>query len=321
MPNIESFLPFFIAAIYGIFMWRNHTSRRRRKRRLHSAMLPGTSVLLSYYTENTDLLPISTGEVAGLPYSAITTYDLSILLIQVELDFTSQLHLLGIPKDKHVVQLDPTQADSLMERVNLEGDYDTYFSLYCEKGEQVQARYILDPKAMIFTVDFCRSHNWEIIDNALYFVQASHDNPADSTSMFEDIPGFIATIQPALATAPTSQEAKNAAPYGIELRHSLDCPLCHAAMPNTHGFFICPNGDGMLCSAAMLFQLRSGQQKVPTISNAKTPQERGELVCPSCQSRMVKIPYNGHLFVMDTCTHCNYRWLDAPEVPRLVAAS
>ena len=287
------------------------------RRRRRGTTIPNTSVLLSYYTQGTDLVLIGTGEVGDMPYSAITTVTLSLLLYRVQLDFSSQLHLLGIPKDPHVAQLDPAQAGSLMEPVSLEGDYNDYFSLYCEKGQQEQARYILDPAAMAFTIDFCRSHNWEIIDTELYFVQATADSPADPTDLFDDIAAFVKAIKPAVTAPLTEQQRRDNSPYGVETRTKLSCPVCGATMPNTDGLFVCPYGDGLLLNAAKLYQLRTGTIAAPAIAHPKQPIDREGLSCPSCQHVMKKVPYNGGLFVMDTCTNCHYRWLDAPEVPRL----
>lgn len=317
MPNIitQNIIPIAMVAYIAFAVTR---AARRKQPRSHIS-LPNTSVLLTQYTDGTQLLPVGTGEVSGRPYSAITTTDLKMLLIRVELEFTSQLHLLGVPKNTKATQIDPATTKGVMEPVKLEGDYNNYFDLYCEAGQQIQSRYILDPKAMLFTVDFCRSHNWEIIDNVLLFLQTSSNNPNDPTDMFDDIEGFISTIKPALAIPPSQLDLKNSTPYGVDRRPSLNCPLCHAAMSNTHGYFLCPNNDGLSCNAANLYQIRTGKLKVPDIENPKQPDgARSNLVCPSCQSTMVKVPYNGGIFTMDTCPHCNYRWLDAAEIPRLV---
>ncbi len=306
------------AIVLGIVGGGGTVAYKRRKR---GTTIANTSVLLSYYTESETLLPIATGEIASMPYSAISSVQLDMLLFRVELDFSSKLHLLGIPKNHDVTQLDPANAQSLMERVSLEGDYDNYFSLYCEKGQQQQSRYILDPKAMAFTVDFCRSHNWEILDNELYFVQASSDNPNDPTVMFDDIATFVSTIKPALATPLTEQQQRTATPYGAERRRQLPCPICTTAMPNSDGLFVCPSGHGVLLNTVKLHQLRTGAITAPVIANAQPPAERHDLSCPSCKQQMIKVPYNGGLFDMDTCTNCQYRWLDAPEIAQLAGKS
>ncbi len=306
---------FNIAILAAVVGGGGFVAYRRRHRGTTS---PNTSVLLAYYTEGAELVPIGTGEIAGMPYAAITALNQPMILFRVDLDFTSRVHLLGVPKNTDVAQLDPGGRGSTMERVELEGDYSNYFGLFCEKGQQEQARYVLDPKAMVFTIDFCRSHNWEIIDNQLYFLQAASDHPADPTPMMDDIAKFVANIKPVVAVPPSAAELRASTPYGEELRTKLSCPICQVGMPNTSSLFVCPYGHGVLLNAAKLYRLSSGKIAAPKIEHPQEPVARSALSCPSCQHKMTKVPYNGGQPTIDSCMICNYRWLDATDVPLII---
>jgi hypothetical protein len=172
--------------------------RKTKGTRTHNA-----SVLLGYYTIADKLTALSNGQISGMPFSVIATSRSNAIIYCVQLPFSAQVHLLGIPKTEDVVQLRPTLGKSLMEPVQLEGDYQKYFSLFVEKQDtsQTQSRYVLDPKAMAFTVDFCRSHSWEIIGPELYFVQAGMLHESDPTSTFDDVANFVAQIRPSIARA------------------------------------------------------------------------------------------------------------------------
>ncbi len=308
---------FFLIGTLLVVVFGGFITQYRRKHR--AITLANTPVLLAYYTENTSLIPLKTGEIDGLTYTAIATSSLNTLIIRVDLDFSSRVHLLGIPKNPGVDQLDPDSAGSIMERVELEGDYDNYFQLYCENHQQTQVRYILDTAAMAFTIDFCRSHNWEILDNVLYFVQSSPNVAPDNTDMLNDLVPFIDHIKPAVAIPLSKEQLRSRSPYGEEYRQSLNCPVCQDAMSNQQSLFVCPQGDGILLNAAKLYELRNGSITPPAITNGKAPDaSRGQLTCPACQNPMVKVPYNGGIFDLDTCTNCHYRWLDSPEVTRII---
>ena len=176
-----------------------------RQRKLRKGITdPNTSVLLTYYLSDLqNIIGSGEKEVNGLKYTAFAAQNIEAasIIYCVQLPFATKLHLLGVPKRDAVVQLNPDTGGSLMERVDLEGDYQNYFTLFAEKKQQVEARYTLDPAAMAFTVDFCRSHNWEIINKELYFLQSGANEPSDPTDMFKDITTFIEQIRPAISRA------------------------------------------------------------------------------------------------------------------------
>jgi len=197
---IDDWLPVaMVTILFGTAIVAGINRRFFKQRR--GITVPGTSVLIAYYLSDTQVL-IGSGQqrIGELTYTAIAAQNTLInsVIYCVQLPFKSQVHILGIPKNDTVVQLEPNMGRSLMEKVVLEGNYQDYFTLYAEKGQQTEARYVLDPAAMAFTVDFCRSHNWEIIGSELYFLQAGANAPDDPTTMFDDILSFVKQIEPAV---------------------------------------------------------------------------------------------------------------------------
>jgi hypothetical protein len=289
---------------------------RRQHRKFSSR---GSSILLAYYTDGVDVYPMKNGLFGNLHYVAFATSPTlhkggeAALVYQVVLPFKSSVHLAGIPKKYGATQLFPAGGKSIMEKVDLEGDYNDYFTLYAEAGMQIDSRYVMDPKAMVFTIDFCQSHNWEIVGNLLYFVQATPNAPDDPTNMADDVETFINEIKPALGQSLTDRDLQNVTPYNQEYRTDLKCPICQSVLKNRDSYLLCPNGDGILIKGQFLMQLREGKLKIDGIDKAYNKKSHGLIVCPSCGNQMAETAFDGGSIIIDTCTHCPYRWLDATE--------
>ncbi|MCW1907712.1 MAG: zf-TFIIB domain-containing protein [Candidatus Saccharibacteria bacterium] len=288
---------------------------RHLNRRVH---MPGSSVLLAYYTYGSELFPVKSGRIGDFYYQAIGTFsrpnelNYPALIYQVTLPFSSTLHLLGIPKMTPVAQLNP--AGSIMEKVELEGDYPNYFTLFAENGMQTDSRYAMDPKAMVFTIDFCQSHSWEIVDNQLYFVQATANAPDDPTTMFEDLEEFVSQIRPAVTRPVSPAKLQQLTPLGKELRQDLKCPICHNQLHNKFDYLLCQTGDGVLLKGSALLRLHAGELFIPYTVLQREHKRPDMVICPACDSEMQHVTYNGSKIIIDACNTCGYRWLDAAEV-------
>ncbi len=305
--------------LFAVIVSITYGSYRRLRRTI---VIPATSVLLTHYTDTAVMMPLRQGKIGDMHFSAIAAISLGSrrhtpgkggLLIRVELPFRTKLHLLGIPKKPGNDQVKPTYGSSLMEHVELEGDFDNYFSLYCEKGMQTEVRYVFDPKAMAFTVDFCQSHNWEIINDELYFLQTGGSAPGDSTSMSDDIIQFVKEIRPAVEAKNSPLQDKLRTPYGQDRRTNLKCPICSVTMTNKTTYFSCPNNDGVLAFGSLLAKLRSGKLDIVPRRKSSETVRSTDITCPSCNNQMTRVPYNNGPVIIDTCSRCPYRWLDAGE--------
>lgn len=308
-----------VITFYGYRWWKKN----------RNVDIEGTPVLLAYYTDGTEIIPAKKGKFGRLNFVAIATVNKgwaaeggeSALIYMIDLPFKTKVHLLGIPKKSNAVQIDPGRKGSLMEKVHLEGQYDEYFNLYCEKGMQDSARYVLDPAAMEFTIDFCQSHSWEISGNSLYFVQSSAMKRSnDPTNMYEDLPTFIEQITPALAESYTpppqitlsrEDEDANGVPIPIQGKQTYPCPVCKSPMIAYRDFYACPNGEGIFLLGAKISEVKD--KEIPNIGNARRDSQV-PLTCPVCHSQMEHVAYGGSKTMIDSCTKCPYRWLDAGEL-------
>lgn len=233
------------------------------------------------------------------------------MIYRVDLPFVTKVHLLGIPKSE-AFQPDPT--GTYMEPVVLEGDFPNYFSLYAEKGQQVESRYLLDPAAMHFVVEFCQTHSWEIVDDQLIFLHSNTSSDHDAVSVMQAASGFVLQIRPAIEQPISAQQEALRTPYGQE-RRSLLCPLCGRAMTPHDRYLICPEGHGTLLYGSVLIKLRQGKLVID-IPN-QTVLQHDAIVCPSCHNVMEKMAYDATNVMIDTCAHCPYRWLDADEAAKI----
>lgn len=236
----------------------------------------------------------------------------------VELPFRSGVHLLGIPKERGAIEIDFTGG--VMEPVVLEGDYPNYFSLYADNNQQQVSRFVLDPKAMQFTVDFCRNFSWEIVEDSLYF------SSIDQVASFALIDQFVTEIRPAIEVA--SARTKNpqmTMPYAHFEGRKLHCPICSKQLALAKEWLGCPDGHGVLITASQLSDLRdidNDEQEKDTIAadiaqSGLSPVLHENLQCPYCHSAMEPTNFAFTTVQIDVCTKCLFRWLDAGEAKRL----
>lgn len=286
-----------------------------------------TPLLLSYFTHGNDIVSSGKVELTEVKGTAIVNKMITVsrrtaeedlkvpagsVIIFVELPFRSKLHLLGIAKDEKLAQLDPTFGDSVMQKVELEGDFPDYFSLYADQGEQVQARYIVDPSAMAFVVDFCKNYHWEILDDGLCFV-AKVGLP-DNVIITE----FIKQIRPALEVKkePTKYMYKQKT---FPCESPFKCPICLNTMIEHRYWHECSKGHGQLLRGGLLADMKEKRESFPKKANpTELPEQHLVVSCPSCKNKMEPIAYGGSKIIIDACIHCQYRWLDAGELKNIL---
>jgi Zn finger protein HypA/HybF involved in hydrogenase expression len=293
---------------------------KRSLRRRHAPQISGTPIMLSYYTQGVEMLPIKQGRIADMRYSAIAFLAQSTdivndahtgLLYRIELPFESDVHLLGIPKDSDAVPLNP--KGGVMEEVHLEGNYSKYFALFAEKQMQTQSRYVLDPAGMVFTLDFCRSHSWEIVGNELYFVQTGRNHKDDKTSMEQDIKRFVREIQPSIGRPLSELAKKLQTPYGADTRNNLVCPMCAQLLIVQDDYMACPKQHGLLVKFKNLKKIDINKILPYRVQSGQVTTRPSHIACPHCDSAMTQTGYDGSKTMIDVCPKCPYRWLDAGE--------
>lgn len=313
-------LPILVLII--IYLSYKINSYRRLNKSFEFAHTP---ILLSYYTSGIEeMVPLKKGKIGGMNYTAIAIIgndDRGIsgsaaLLYMIELPFETKIHLLGIPKKTGAAPLNPAAHKGIMERVDLEGDFNQYFSVFCEKNMQTDSRYVLDPSGMAFSVDFCQSHNWEIVGNDLFFVQgANSKSDEDPTLMFDDIEEFVRQIRPAIARP----AKKRPIAHTVHLEKDPEdfrCPRCEIKLINETLCYRCPNGHGIFLLGARLADVKTKQISNQALASQHVKNE-APIHCPACNNVMHKVPYSGSNTIIDSCSHCPFRWLDSGELVRI----
>lgn len=238
-------------------------------------------------------------------------------MYSVELPYRSGAHIVGIQrKSPSLISMTSTA----MEPVVLEGDYVNYFELFADNGQQSKTRYVLDPSAMVFTIDFCRSYNWEILDDTLYF-ESSGLLPA-----FDVVDRFIDEIRPAIEVA--SDRSRN--PYKMSYVNNsvrkMYCPLCSALLVAEENMMRCPNQHGYLVTGQQMVEMRykgrakpsAGKEDETEVSQSQTSRQ---LVCPYCHNMMKTSKFAFTSVDIDICSKCMYRWVDKTEASTILLQS
>lgn len=307
--------------------WRRYSlGRLIRKDTSDPADSQSDSQILSFYTAGHSLVSAGTGTLDNMHYATyITTpgsdptvgYVDELAVINVlDLPFNTDTHLIGLSKEHHVDRLkfaNFARANG-MEPVVLEGDFRDYFDLYAAKGEQVDVRTVLDPKAMEYVVDYCKSNFWEINRAEMYFVASSSDSK--NTDIFKEAAEFVTEIKPALKPGqPGAPIVHHEVAYGEYDGPPLACPVCKKTMTSNSLWHTCPDGHGFLMSGRELAALHSGTFKIDI--DASKAEQHGAITCPNCHNPMVEVDYQESGVTIDSCERCPYRWLDADDAAKL----
>jgi hypothetical protein len=134
----------------------------------------------------------SSMQVAGYEYSVLDSDD-ERLIVMVSLKQPTLLHIVGIgSKSKQQGGLRKLRIRRLLSPVQLEGDFSSQISLYCNKGQELELLQIFDPADMAYFADFCRAYDFEIYDQTLYITQAGNArDDKDKTGVIADAKVFL----------------------------------------------------------------------------------------------------------------------------------
>lgn len=286
-----------------------------------------SSAILAYYTAGHNLANIKRDLLNGMHFSLyITTPGITegqgfvaenALIYALDLPFNTETHLVGLSKQFSAV--DRLQFASFLKangmvRISLEGDFSDYFDLYAAQGQDIQARYVLNPEAMEFVVDYCRSHFWEISSSELYIAVTPEDRGDDD--IVQASQQFVQHIRPALLPGdPGAPIVRHEAPYGEYDGPALPCPICNKTMRLTDNYQVCASGHGVLLNGKDLEQVHS-RKLIITLPDGQQ-QNHGLLTCPNCKNPMVQTNYEETKIRIEYCEHCPFRWLDRDAMTQL----
>ncbi len=246
-------------------------------------------------------------------------------LYMAELPFVSEAHILGLPnRYASLIRL----SSEFMEPVTLEGDYPDYFALYADKNQQMETRYVLDPKAMVFTIDFCKDFYWEIQGSSLYFI--GNDATTLSLALVDQ---FIDEIRPSVERPTPQNDAtrfghfnrntgRPPVKHDVQEYRSIPCPLCHKTLIQNPYWHECSDGHGCLATGKQMRELREvallDVKRIAAIAPKTVVHRPKALNCPYCRHLMVPTKYQSTAIVIDLCNHCGYRWFDPHELQAIL---
>lgn len=288
-------------------------------------------ILLSYYTQGNGLEQMSEGLIDGVQYNLVMTSPLAsiygvpltppgALIYRLELPFHTQAHILGVStaiSRSAVAKFGPELASNAMERVELEGEFSKSFTIFAPKGQQMQTRYVFDPKAMDFTLKNCAGYHWEIVGDELYFI-ADPELTDHRTKgvVIAYAKKFIDEIRPALVSQLAGHNLPGRAPYGQHRSKHMCCPVCGEPMVMEKHWFTCPQKHGRLIGGQGLLAVRQGSIAPGTEQNTVVSRTN-HLTCPNCSKPMSPTNYQSTGVIIDSCTACAYRWCDAGELSKI----
>lgn len=290
------------------------------------------SILLAHYTAGMDVEYMHSDQLDGIQYSVMLTKlpqnmlmlanrgvfaDPGTLIYRFELPFHTEAHIAGISTHykQALVSLRPFINVQKMEKIELEGDFSRHFSLYAAHGQQVQVRYVFDPKAMQHTIDYCNSYLWEILADELYLVVLPGSAPT-SGNILDHTVRFIHEIQPALINQLPGHDLPHRTPYGKNRGEPMKCPVCQSVLSEQSHWYECPAQHGRLISGREIIAVKKGEINVTGLDE-KSAASHKELTCPHCQANMEMVDYQSTGIIIDSCSKCHYRWVDAGELRRI----
>lgn len=247
-------------------------------------------------------------------------------MYSISLPFITATHLLAIPKRAKDVFSFINRPASL-EPVELEGDYDSYFSLYAGQHQQIGSRVLLDPATMEFSIEFCARYAWEIVNETLYFLSS------ESLPDLHIVDNFVAMLTPAVTRTINTNTPLANRPQTFEKLSpnatKLTCPVCATALHSGKHWLGCPEGHGYLITASDIAKTRQHMNDMGKAMEATLGAEpkvitkisitpHGDLKCPNDGGPLLKTTYQETSAYLYICHSCIYRWIDGQDLDAIL---
>jgi len=242
----------------------------------------------------------------------------------VKLPFKTDIHLFGLPKSAGVIKELVLPLETL-DPVTLEGDYSSYFSLYAGRNQQAESRYVLDPEAMSYSIDFCAHYTWEIFNNTLYF-----GNQGELPDL-HIIDAFVEQITPVNAVSAAlrlNQKPQTKEKFGPK-PSKFTCPICATALYRGTRWYGCPAGHGYCITSRDIILTRThmnSYQRIirnevgarPDVLYDVVTVAHKALLCPNDKTEMVAMEYQTTGALTYDCPTCDYRWIDGKDLDTIL---
>lgn len=99
----------------------------------------------------------------------------------------------------------------------------------------------------------------------------------------------------------------------------MKCPICFAGLEDDDKNKVrsCPKGHGALLLAKTLRSIRNNEANLKTKPDTHLHDRNRKIDCPKCREQMSLVNFNGSGIMVDACTSCHSRWLDAGELNKI----
>lgn len=136
--------------------------------------------------------PFHKGEIQGFQYNVLAGGNGRVLIF-VQLHHNTFLHIVAVgDKTGLSSRISRPRLKKSLTKLDLEGDYPSYFSMYCTPGKEQELLQLFDPADMAYFVDFCRAYDFELFHDTIYISQAQGArDPDDTTVLIHDIQAFL----------------------------------------------------------------------------------------------------------------------------------
>lgn len=180
-------------AVFGYLFYKGEIFKRYRYR-FEQVDAP---ILLSHYTLNQIKLVVRS-TIDNFNYAIYTTGE--DVIFEIMLSKKSQAHMLAYSNENRQSRIEKEEMlTSDMQKVVLEGDFPSYFNVYCSKNDQVDLLTILEPATMQFIKDFCKNYDIEIYHSSLYMVDYAGGGAPDDTTITEDALKIAKVVNPKIS--------------------------------------------------------------------------------------------------------------------------
>ena len=157
------------------------------KSKLDAGLNDNLPIISSYdLLSEGDVHSINNGEIAGYKYNLLFN-KAGRTMMNVSLRHNSKIHLvaLGVKSDGSLPFTE--NLNSRLSELTLEGDFPSYFKVFCTPGKENEVLQILEPVTMQYLAEFCKSYQLEIFMDTVYVSKGVNAvDSFDSTTLIQD---------------------------------------------------------------------------------------------------------------------------------------
>lgn len=200
--NMWEFLGYLLIGVVALSYWL------ARRVRAASVDVDGPILASSQLVNSGKLTSLHKGQVEGYECNFIMGSN-GRLIVYIGLPRNTLFHFVAIGDKSGVAsKLTEPMVKEKLRKLDLEGNFPSYFAMYCAEGTEQELLQLFDPADMAYFVDFCRAHDFELHHAAIYISRAAGaDDENDTTTLAADVEAFLKRNQRLLSRLENHQAA------------------------------------------------------------------------------------------------------------------